>query len=563
MEDNNVKEKKHFFHKKEKKTEVAEVPKKKKKVWLIVLVIAAIVIVLIGSAVKNMTSQIETAANMVEVEPVEKRDLSDSVSLKGTIAGQSKTNVMSLAAAEITAVNVQVGDIVKEGDPLVTLDQNDIEKQIAELKTNINNANAIAANDAVQKQESLNQAKQDQTTTLAKATDSVNKAQASYDELVKKRDDCQTKLNNKKNELNTAGNARDTAKNELDTAKKSYQDAQAEASADPTNADLLKKANDASSVYEQKQELYTSLCTNYETINGDIKSLQAELDAYPGQLKSAEEAVNTAKSSYSDAETSTNRSVSTAQNTVDMQKYQTSTTRDLKDQLEQLQKQLADCTLSAPIGGVVTAVNVSVGDKNTAGTTMITIEDTSSLKVIVNVEEADILKIQEGMPATVSTDATGDEEIKGTVTRVVRVKNQSTNTNGTDTNTSSGYSAEITIDNTELLVGMSAKAKIVIKDRGTQLAVPYDLIRQDDNGDSYVLVAEANEDGTATAVRKNIKVGEEVDYYTEVTGGDLKEGDQLIYDNTFSVTEGQVFTPEQIYSNQALDTEGMMSTEAE
>lgn len=563
MEDNNVKEKKHFFHKKEKKTEVAEVPKKKKKVWLIVLVIAAIVIVLIGSAVKNMTSQIETAANMVEVEPVEKRDLSDSVSLKGTIAGQSKTNVMSLAAAEITAVNVQVGDIVKEGDPLVTLDQKDIEKQIAELKTNINNANAIAANDAVQKQESLNQAKQDQTTTLAKATDSVNKAQASYDELVKKRDDCQTKLNNKKNELNTAGNARDTAKNELDTAKKSYQDAQAEASADPTNADLLKKANDASSVYEQKQELYTSLCTNYETINGDIKSLQAELDAYPDQLKSAEEAVNTAKSSYSDAETSTNRSVSTAQNTVDMQKYQTSTTRELKDQLEQLQKQLADCTLSAPIGGVVTAVNVSVGDKNTAGTTMITIEDTSSLKVIVNVEEADILKIQEGMPATVSTDATGDEEIKGTVTRVVRVKNQSTNTNGTDTNTSSGYSAEITIDNTELLVGMSAKAKIVIKDRGTQLAVPYDLIRQDDNGDSYVLVAEANEDGTATAVRKNIKVGEEVDYYTEVTGGNLKEGDQLIYDNTFSVTEGQVFTPEQIYSNQALDTEGMMSTEAE
>ena len=563
MEDNNVKEKKHFFHKKEKKTEVAEVPKKKKKVWLIVLVIAAIVIVLIGSAVKNMTSQIETAANMVEVEPVEKRDLSDSVSLKGTIAGQSKTNVMSLAAAEITAVNVQVGDIVKEGDPLVTLDQKDIEKQIAELKTNINNANAIAANDAAQKQESLNEAKQDQATTLAKATDSVNKAQASYDELVKKRDDCQTKLNNKKNELNTAGNARDTAKNELDTAKKSYQDAQAEASADPTNADLLKKANDASSVYEQKQELYTSLCTNYETINGDIKSLQAELDAYPDQLKSAEEAVNTAKSSYSDAETSTNRSVSTAQNTVDMQKYQTSTTRELKDQLEQLQKQLADCTLSAPIGGVVTAVNVSVGDKNTAGTTMITIEDTSSLKVIVNVEEADILKIQEGMPATVSTDATGDEEIKGTVTRVVRVKNQSTNTNGTDTNTSSGYSAEITIDNTELLVGMSAKAKIVIKDRGTQLAVPYDLIRQDDNGDSYVLVAEANEDGTATAVRKNIKVGEEVDYYTEVTGGDLKEGDQLIYDNTFSVTEGQVFTPEQIYSNQALDTEGMMSTEAE
>ena len=584
MEDNNVKEKKHFFHKKEKKAEVAEVPKKKKKVWLIVLVIAVIVIVLIGSAVKNMTSQIETAANTVEVEPVEKRDLSDSVSLKGTIAGQSKTNVMSLAAAEITAVNVQVGDIVKEGDPLVTLDQKDIEKQIAELKTNINNANAIAANDAVQKQESLNQAKQDQATTLAKATDSVNKAQASYDELVKKRDDCQTKLNNKKNEVSSAENAQNNAKKEVEAAQSavyaaqdalsSYQSSNqntsqpapggiASSTVDTKLAELQQNVENANRNYSAKQSAYSEAASKYTSVKAEADSLQAELDAYPGQLKSAEEAVNTAKSSYSDAETSTNRSVSTAQNTVDMQKYQTSTTRDLKDQLEQLQKQLADCTLSAPIGGVVTAVNVSVGDKNTAGTTMITIEDTSSLKVIVNVEEADILKIQEGMPATVSTDATGDEEIKGTVTRVVRVKNQSTNTNGTDTNTSSGYSAEITIDNTELLVGMSAKAKIVIKDRGTQLAVPYDLIRQDDNGDSYVLVAEANEDGTATAVRKNIKVGEEVDYYTEVTGGDLKEGDQLIYDYTFSVTEGQVFTPEQIYSNQALDTEGMMSTEAE
>ena len=495
MEDNNVKEKKHFFHKKEKKTEVAEVPKKKKKVWLIVLVIAAIVIVLIGSAVKNMTSQIETAANTVEVEPVEKRDLSDSVSLKGTIAGQSKTNVMSLAAAEITAVNVQVGDIVKEGDPLVTLDQKDIEKQIAELKTNISNANAIAANDAAQKQESLVQNKQDQQDSLEAAQKAIDEAQSDVDKYKKKVAEC------------------------------------------------------GDYIYYLKN--------NHE----DTSEYDAKLEGFKSSLEAAQKALDTANDNYASVLKSTDRSV--AQNTVDMQKYQASTTTESKDQLEQLQKQLADCTLSAPIGGVVTAVNVSVGDKNTAGTTMITIEDTSSLKVIVNVEEADILKIQEGMPATVSTDATGDEEIKGTVTRVVRVKNQSTNTNGTDTNTSSGYSAEITIDNTELLVGMSAKAKIVIKDRGTQLAVPYDLIRQDDNGDSYVLVAEANEDGTATAVRKNIKVGEEVDYYTEVTGGDLKEGDQLIYDNTFSVTEGQVFTPEQIYSNQALDTEGMMSTEAE
>lgn len=472
--------------------------KKKKKIWLIILIVVILVIAVIGTAVKKMTGQMETTANTVETVPVEKRNLSDSISLKGTIAGKSKTNVMSLATAEITAVDVQVGDIVKEGDPLVTLDKKDIEKQIAELKTNINNANAIAANDAAQKQNSLAQNKQDQQDALDAAQKTIDEAQADVDKYKKKVSECEDYIYYLKND------------------------------------------------------------------HKDTSEYDGKLETFKSSLEAAQKALDSANDNYASVLKSTDRSVASAQNTVDMEKYQSSTTADMKDQLDQLEKQLTDCTLSAPISGVVTAVNVSVGDKNAAGTTMITIEDTSSLKVIVNVEEADILKIQEGMPATVTTDATGEEEIKGTVTRVVRVKNQSANTNSTDTNTTTGYSAEITIDNADLLVGMSAKAKIIIKDRGTELAVPYDLIQYDENGDAFVLTAQMNEDGTATAVRKNITVGEEVDYYTEVTGGDLKEGDQLIYDNTFSITEGQQFTPNQAYQDeQATDDNAVMSTEEE
>lgn len=472
--------------------------KKKKKIWLIILIVVILVIAVVGTAVKKMTGQMESTANTVETVPVEKRNLSDSISLKGTIAGKSKTNVMSLAAAEITAVDVQVGDIVKEGDPLVTLDKKDIEKQIAELKTNINNANAVAANDAAQKQNSLAQNKQDQQDALDAAQKTIDEAQADVDKYKKKVSECEDYIYYLKNN------------------------------------------------------------------GGDTSDYDGKLDGFKSSLEAAQKALDSANDNYATVLKSTDRSVASAQNTVDMEKYQSSTTADLKDQLDQLEKQLEDCTVSAPISGVVTAVNVSVGDKNAAGTTMVTIEDTSSLKVIVNVEEADILKIQEGMPATVTTDATGEEEIKGTVTRVVRVKNQSANTNSTDTNTTTGYSAEITIDNADLLVGMSAKAKIIIKDRGTELAVPYDLIQYDENGDAFVLTAQMNGDGTATAVRKNITVGEEVDYYTEVTGGDLKEGDQLIYDNTFSITEGQQFTPNQVYQDeQATDDNAVMSTEEE
>ena len=84
------------------------------------------------------------------------------------------------------------------------------------------------------------------------------------------------------------------------------------------------------------------------------------------------------------------------------------------------------------------------------------------------------------------------------------------------------------------------------------LAIPYDLIRYDDNGDAYVLIAEGNSDGTATAVKKSVTLGDEVDYYTEVTGGELQEGDRMIYDYSGMIVEGQTFAPEQMYSEQDL-----------
>ena len=74
------------------------------------------------------------------------------------------------------------------------------------------------------------------------------------------------------------------------------------------------------------------------------------------------------------------------------------------------------------------------------------------------------------------------------------------------------------------------------------LAVPYDLVQQDENDKDYVLCAEDNGDRTYTAVKKNVTVGDEINYYTEVTGGDLKAGDYVIMD--YSISEGDTFTGE-------------------
>lgn len=435
--------------------------KKKKKILMIVLAIIVVLAAVIGTAVHNATKQVSMVSNLVEVEPVQKRDLSDTISLKGSIAGASSTNVTSKAVSEITSLNVQVGDIVKEGDVLCTLDSASIEEKIADLEKNISNAQAVDNINSQQTKTTVDQAIADQATALEAAQKAITQAEES--------------------------------------------------------------CNAAQIAYDKDP--------------GD--------ETFPALLN-AQRAVEDAKDSYDKTLEDTNRAIENARIQMQLDQYKGSDSTS-KDTLADLKEQLEDCEIKAPCGGVVTAVNVRVGDINAEKATILTIEDTSSLKLVATVAEADILKLQEGMKASVTADATGEETITGTVSRVVRVKSSG----GTD-GAGGGYSVEIAIDNRDLLVGMEAKAKVMIKEKGEVLAVPYDLIQYDENGNAFVLVAEGNADGSATAVKKNIEVGEEVDYYTEITGGDLKEGDKLIYDYTFSTVEGATFAPEQMYSEQSL-----------
>lgn len=438
-------------------------PKKKKKVLIIVVVIIAVLVAVLWTVVHNATQEVAMVSNLVEVEPVQKRDLSDTISLKGTIAGVSSTNVTSKAVSEITSVNVQVGDIVQEGDVLCTLDSASIEEKIADLEKNISNEQAVSGINSQQIQTAVDQAIADQTIALDEAQKQITQA----------------------------------------------------------------------------EENYSAAQIAYDKNPGD--------DTFPALL-SAQRAVESAQDNYDAVLESTNRAIENARVQMQLDQYKDSDST-AKDTLADLREQLADCEITAPCGGVVTAVNVRVGDINAEKTTILTIEDTSSLKLVATVAEADILKLQEGMSAIITADATGEEEITGTVTRVVRVKNQSV---GTGDASAGGYSVELSVDNTDLLIGMEAKAKVMIQEKGEVLAVPYDLIQYDEEGNAFVLVAEGNDDGTATAIRKNIVVGEEVDYYTEITGGDLTEGDMLIYDYTYSIVEGQTFSPEQMYSEQDL-----------
>lgn len=456
----------------------------RRKRLLIVLAVIVVVIIIFVVFMRQSLNNIMEESYSVELESAEIRDLSEYISLTGTVSGEFTMNYSSSASSQIISVNVAVGDEVEAGDVIATLDTEAIQSEIDMLEQSISNAEALAANESAQNQRALAQAKTDQETQLASANQAISNAQAAYNEAKASYDDVNNQINELTVQMNASG----------DEAEK-------------------------------------------ESLSVQITELKAELFELKSSVSSAESALEEAKINYNSVKSSTDEAIYAAQNTIDMEQYSTTDDTATRTQLDTLYAELNDCEIVSQTSGVVTAVNVTVGDVNTPNATMVTVENVDTLIMTVSVDEEDILSLNEGMQAIITSDALPDEEIDGEIIRVVNVVSQSTDEYGT---ASSGFSVEIRLDECDLLSGMSAKAKIIITDKSEALCVPYDLVQYDEDGQAYILVAEENDDDMEyTAVRKDIETGEEMDYYVEVTGGELEEGDYIIMD--YSVVEGDIF----------------------
>ncbi|MEW6028895.1 MAG: HlyD family secretion protein [Chloroflexota bacterium] len=77
---------------------------------------------------------------------------------------------------------------------------------------------------------------------------------------------------------------------------------------------------------------------------------------------------------------------------------------------------LANAEVRAPFAGVITSLDLKVGEFASAGQPVVTIADTSRWVVkTTDLTEIDVVSISEGQPATVKLDAIPDAELKGNV----------------------------------------------------------------------------------------------------------------------------------------------------
>lgn len=438
--------------------------KEHKKRCIGLLVLIAVIISAIGIRRSLMDRKVMAAETLpMETTTVERRTLTNSISATGAIESQKKKEISStLANVEVAAVHVEVGDEVQEGDVLVELDTTDIEESLAQAREELSVAqaqNSLNLKSAERELESTKTNIDYQTASddqkVAQAEQAVNSAEA--------------KVSETSAQYQEAVNNTDTAKTALDQASENNA-----AAAEIEN--LTKVYNDAFSVEKAAKEAYenalnslSSAQNNYETaVNDRAKSYESNVSNLEGKEDSL---TNTKLSS-------------------------TTSLSKQEEQVETYEEQLEKAVITAPCSGTVTTINVEEGDIYT-GNTIATVEDVSGFVVSAEIDEYDISKIEKGMQAVIKTDATGTRELEGEVTFVSptpTTSSDSENNGMTSSSADTAYEIQVTIRTSaeELRIGMTAKLSIVLESRENVLAVPYDAVQENEQGQTVIYVLDGS-----------------------------------------------------------------------
>ncbi len=223
--------------------------------------------------------------------------------------------------------------------------------------------------------------------------------------------------------------------------------------------------------------------------------------------------------------------------------------------LHQAQVNLSYTSIVSPIDGVVISRSVDVGQTVAASLsapTLFTIaQDLTKMQVDTNVAEGDVGRLQVGMPTYFTVDSYPGQRFRG---KIRDIRNAATTVQNVVT-----YDAVIDVDNSDLRLrpGMTANVTVIYAERKDVLAVPNAALRfhlpssagaapgasasgrvrgPGANAGGHHTSDDAPEAKTVYVLRGgepqpvSVHTGLTDGTQTEVTDGDLKEGDAVVVD---------------------------------
>ncbi|MBN1510635.1 MAG: efflux RND transporter periplasmic adaptor subunit [Phycisphaerae bacterium] len=201
-----------------------------------------------------------------------------------------------------------------------------------------------------------------------------------------------------------------------------------------------------------------------------------------------------------------------------------------RDRLAKYRRQKENTRIVAPAPGLVVYYaephrwgdgdEIKEGAEVRERQTLITLPDTSRMKVIVRIHEAAATRINLGLPATVEIEGHPGRVFAGAVTKVAELADSQNRWLNPDLKE---YETEITLDEPDLGLkpGVTARARIHITDVANALAVPVQAVFS--KGGSHYVFRSRRGGGEPVPV----KLGASSEEYVEVLDG-VREGDRIL-----------------------------------
>ncbi|MEQ1824121.1 MAG: efflux RND transporter periplasmic adaptor subunit [Fimbriimonadaceae bacterium] len=482
---------------------------------------------------------------------VTKGDIAVEVIETGTIEAVRVVDVKGRVSGRIQRLFVDDGDYVNQGQLIAIIDPQETSLTVKQNQAQVRGAQSRVSQTEIE-------ISQRRATTLANVKQAELRLAQIERELRAQPILTQANVRSAKSQL-------DAAKNELERLQKSSQPNQriaVKVALEEADANVKNAEADLS----RQRQLFLDGYVSQKTVENSelqvtlakarLRQAQQTFDtndqALRNELQRAKEDLIRAESAYAQAKANTFQDIvkrkeyessqadlakaKIALRDVESLKYSNvanrSSVEQLQSGLDDSLRQLRETQLRAPMSGVISKRLVQEGElvsglsSFSPGTPIYRLENRGTMRVKLNVNEIDTARLVKGMQAEITIDAVPGEKFKGSVQKIAPSSNASLSAAGASAETVVKYEVEvwITVADTRLRSGMSAKCKLISSSKKGILTLPADFVAKDDKG-SYVEVA--NSDPKGKPVRKDVVVGIGTNTKIEIVSG-LSDGDKVL-----------------------------------
>lgn len=526
--------------------------KKNKRKWYVIGAVVLILASVVGYFVIKGQQNKAEVRNSFETVKIEQGELVSVIGATGSVRARQSAIITWDTSGSVESVDAALGDSVSAGEQLAALEQSSLPQSLISAQSELVSAKQaldnllnsdLQAAQALQSVEAAEQALEDaQDTELAQA-----QAQKSIADAKKTLKDAERQLYNVLNPIEeeyvTLSNQRSldgvqedlaTATDELEAAWNAYQLLENTDASAAEKAEAKKALNDAQWAYTKAYWKFNELHEGGEddkddfddptdadneidyielpVVLGQIAVAQANLAEAEEELAQLQEGITPGDLAVLEAQLAdAQREWERLSNGPDPDDVLAAEAR-----VAAAEATLAAAQLKAPFDGTITQVDALPGDSVTIGSTAFRIDDLSSLFADIQVSEVDINKITPGQAVTMTFDAILAAEYHGEVVDVALAGNDVQGVVNFE------VTVKLTDADEQVRPGMTVAANIVVNELADVLLVPNRAVRVID-GKRVVYVLRLS--GPEIV---EIELGASSDAYSEVIGGDLKAGDEII-----------------------------------